>query len=91
MVGIPLAMVAACLTQPLLVVPLMVCAWWWAPRTLALEWSVACGRGLIGTEWALIGANALAAWPGRTLLVGTCWAASALALGLMAHAFRLRG
>lgn len=90
MVGIPLAIIAGCLTQPLVVLPLVVCASWWAPRTFAIEWTVACGRGLIGTEWALIGINALVAFPNRTLLVGTCWICSAFALGAMAYLFRLR-
>lgn len=91
MLGIPLAIIAGCLTQPLVVFPLIVCAWWWAPRTLAIEWTVVCGRGLIGMEWALIGINALVAFPNQTLLVGTCWACSAFALGAMAYLFRLRG
>lgn len=91
MLGLPVGIIAASLTQPLCVVPLLVCAWWWTPRRWGWEWTTVAGRGLIGTEWALIGVNALAAFSNQTLFVGACWLLAAVALGLASHVVRLRG
>lgn len=85
MLGLPLAITAACMTQPLLVFPLGVCAWWWTPRRWGWEWTAVMGLGLVGTEWALIGANAIAAFPAQRLIVEVSWVLSAAALGLVSY------
>jgi hypothetical protein len=76
LVGIPLAMIAALLAQPLCTVPLVVCAWWWAPHDWGWEWLVGVGRGLIGFEWAYMGASALAVFADNRLVVGAVWIAA---------------
>jgi hypothetical protein len=76
LVGIPLAMIAALLAQPLCTVALVVCAWWWAPHDWGWEWLVAVGRGLIGLEWAYMGASALAAFADDRLVVSGVWVAA---------------
>jgi hypothetical protein len=91
MLGLPLALVAALVaSQWWAVIPLVACAWWWAPRAWGWEWLVAVGRGLIGAEWAYIGASALAAFPGDRVALGVWWAGVPAAFALVA-AVRLRG
>ena len=81
MVGIPLAVVAALLSDVWWALPVLVCgAWWWAPRDWGWEWLVAVGRGLIGLEWAYMGVGALAAFPADRLVVGFVWAGLPVAL-----------
>lgn len=88
MLGIPLAVVAALLSeQPWMVLPLTACAWWWAPRDWGWEWLVAIGRGVIATEWAALGSSALATWPRQRALVATVWIAP-VAMLLLAAAIR---
>jgi hypothetical protein len=68
--GIPLALIASFLAMPGLVPALIACGWWWAPREQRWEWLVVAGRGLVGTEWALLGVNLLAAYPDYRLVGG---------------------
>lgn len=85
MLGVPLAMTAALAApQWWAALPLVPCAWWWAPRTWGWEWIVAVGRGLIGAEWASLGANALAVFPDVQLAVGAMWAGLPAVIALSA-------
>jgi hypothetical protein len=75
MLGVPLAVTAAILSAQWWSIPLLVAAaWWWAPRSWGWEWLVAIGRGLLGVEWAYLGAGSLAAFPSDRLIVGAVWA-----------------
>jgi hypothetical protein len=74
MLCVPLAMIGALVAgQWWAVAPLVVCAWWWTPRTWGWEWLSAVGRGAVGAEWAYIGASALASFPRARLIVGVVW------------------
>jgi hypothetical protein len=85
MIAVPLTIVASLLTNNWwAVVPLTVCAWWWAPREPGWGWLVAVLRGVVGWEWALVGANALIAFPARRTTIGVVWIASALAIAALA-------
>jgi hypothetical protein len=82
MLGVPLAIVAALVSEWWwTILPLTVCAWWWAPQDTGWEWVGAVGRGLVGAEWALIGSSALARFPDHVLLVGVFWLLGAGLLG----------
>jgi hypothetical protein len=85
MLGVPLAITASALSQPLCVLPLAACAWWSAPRRTGWEWVGALARGAIGAEWALVGSDALAAYPGHRVAVAMAWIASAVLLGLFGY------
>jgi hypothetical protein len=65
-----------------MVLPLTVCAWWWAPQHTGWEWLGAIGRGLIAAEWVLVGSSALAAFPSARTVVETFWVLSILILAL---------
>lgn len=83
MLGVPLAMVAGLVSEQWwAILPLTLCAWWWAPRDTGWEWVGAVGRGLVGAEWALIGSSALARFPDHVLLIGTFWLLGAGLLGI---------
>lgn len=83
MLGVPLAAVAGLVSEQWwTILPLTLCAWWWAPQDTGWEWVGAVGRGLVGAEWALVGASALARFPDHVLLVGVCWLLSAGLLGI---------
>lgn len=82
-------MIAASMTQSFFLLPLMVGAWWWAPRDQGPAWALACGMGLVGTMWAVAGINAFAVYPGAPLAVGWCWAMAAATLAWMAQLIRL--
>jgi hypothetical protein len=83
MLGVPLAITAAILSAQWWAIPLLVvAAWWWAPRAWGWEWLVAIGRGLIGVEWAYLGAGAFAAFPADRLVVGAIWAGFPAALAV---------
>jgi len=85
LLGVPLAITGALLAgQVWLVIPLAVCAWWWAPRDSGWYWPIAVGRGVVTTEWAAIGASALAAFPEARTFVSLVWAASPGLLALCA-------
>jgi hypothetical protein len=83
MLGVPLAIIACLLANPLMTPLALVAAWWWSPRDRGWEWLVAIGRGVIGTEWALLGANGLAAFPQDRLAVVLCWVQGAAMLGVL--------
>jgi hypothetical protein len=85
MLGVPLAITASVLSQPLCVPPLAACAWWWAPRRTGWEWIGALARGAIGAEWALVGSGALAAYPGHRAAVAIAWIASTALVGLFGY------
>ncbi len=88
-VAVPLAITAAIVSsQWWAVVPLSVCAWWWAPREWGWEWAVAVGRGIIAAEWALIGAYALGAFPDKRAIVGVGWVLAAALLAVSAKLAR---
>jgi hypothetical protein len=83
MLGVPLAMTAGLVAGLWwTVLPLALCAWWWAPRHKGWEWIGAVGRGLIGAEWAFIGSSAIATFPHDSFLVGVFWSLGAGLLGL---------
>ena len=83
--GVPLAIIASMLADPILAPALIVCGWWWAPRDWGWEWLVVAGRGLMGIEWALIGVNLLAAYPGARLASGIVWANLAVFIGWLGY------
>jgi hypothetical protein len=84
--GIPLAITASLLTQSWWCLPgLTFCAWWLAPRRTVWEWIGALARGAIGAEWALVGSDALAAYPGDRAVVAIVWTASAALVGLFGY------
>ena len=75
MLGVPLAIVAALMSGLWwATLPMVVCAWWWTPHSRGWQWLNAVGRAAIGTEWAYMGASALAAFPDDRLAFGTVWA-----------------
>lgn len=83
MLGVPLAMVAGLLSEQWwTILPLALCAWWWAPQDTGWEWVGAVGRGLVGAEWALVGSSALARFPDHGLLIGMFWLLAACLLGI---------
>jgi len=83
MLTVPLAITASLITGLWwMVLPLTVCAWWWAPQHTGWEWLGAIGRGLIAAEWVLVGSSALAAFPSERTVVETFWVLSILILAL---------
>lgn len=90
MLGVPLALIACFLANAWLTPIAVVCAWWWSPRDLGWEWVAAVGRGVVGTEWALLGANALAAFPHDRLAVALVWVQAAATLGVLSVMARPR-
>jgi hypothetical protein len=81
MVTVPLALAASLMCGVWVLVPLLgACAWWWAPSAWGWEWLEAVGRGVLTTEWGLVGAGALAAFPTARLAVLCVWVALPLAL-----------
>ena len=81
MVTVPLALAAALMAGMWALVPVLIaCAWWWAPSAWRWEWLEAVGRGVLTTEWGLVGAGALAAFPASRLAVLWVWVALPLAL-----------
>ncbi len=88
-IAVPLGIAASIiLEQWWAMFPLGVCAWWWAPRDREWEWAVAIGRGLITTEWALVGAYALGAFPEKRAVVGATWVLAAVLLAASAKLAR---
>ncbi|HCG01493.1 MAG TPA: hypothetical protein DEV93_13225 [Chloroflexi bacterium] len=87
LVAVPLAMTASMDvialdgSPPLWIawLPLAGCAWWWAPRR-EFRWAflLAVEAGGFGVQWSLVGAFALAEWPGSRNLVGGLWIGTAL-------------
>ena len=82
LIAVPLAMNATGLvglwwTWPVLVAGAAACtpAWRWS-------WVLTFQLGAIGTQWAYVGAIALAVWPDHRVLVGVVWTGGVLALGL---------
>ena len=83
MLGVPLAITASLMAGLWwTVLPLTLCAWWWSPRNTGWEWVGAIGRGLVGTEWALIGSSVIVNFPHHLLIVGALWSLGAGLLGL---------
>lgn len=83
MVTVPLALAASLMSGLWVLVPALVaCAWWWAPSSWGWEWLEAVGRGVLTTEWGLVGAGALAAFP--TARLGVLWVWVALPVALIA-------
>ena len=81
MVAVPLTINASWLTEVWwAVLPLAVCAWWWADRSWQWTWLVAVEAGAFGTLWSYSGATALAQLPRDRLVVGSVWVAMALTL-----------
>lgn len=88
MLGVPLAITASLITGLWwTVVPLALCAWWWAPRYTGWEWVGAVGRGLVGAAWALLGSGAFVSFPNNALAVGAFWL---LGAGLLVGPYALR-
>jgi hypothetical protein len=87
--AVPLGITAAIMSERWwALLPLGVCAWWWAPRDSGWEWAVAIGRGLIGAEWALVGSYALGAFPDKRAVVGAAWVLAAVLLAASAKLAR---
>lgn len=82
-IGVPLLMTATGLSglwwtwPPLLgVAAIATPAWRWT-------WVLSFQLAVIGTEWASVGASALASAPESRLLIGACWVAFPLALSAL--------
>lgn len=67
---------------------LAVCAWWWADKTWTWTWCLAVEAGVIGAQWAYLGAAALVYWPTHRLVVGGCWIAYAAGLAGLSYLAR---
>ena len=78
LVALPLAMVAATLAFPALLVPLAFLCWWWGPSDWPWAWLLGIVEACFGVQWAVTGAYCLAAFPRHTVLVGLLWALYAL-------------
>jgi hypothetical protein len=88
-IAVPLSVAASIMSEQWwALLPLGVCAWWWAPRNSGWKWAVAIGRGLITAEWALVGAYALGAFPERRTVVGAVWVLAAVLLAASAKLAR---
>ena len=72
----------------------LVAAWWlWVPLLLGAatctpdwrwSWVLSFQLGIVGTEWAFVGATSLGQWPGQRLFIGASWALVALSLAVAA-------
>lgn len=92
LIAVPLAMTAAMDlvvldgTPPLWAswLPLLVLAWWWAPRR-DFRWAflLALEAGTMGVQWSLMGAFSLGTWPDHRSLIATIWIAGALVIAAM--------
>jgi hypothetical protein len=79
MVGIPLALIPALVAgYGFAVVSLVIAAWWWSPRDWHGEWLAPIAAGIVGTNWALMGAVALASFPDDRAGVACAWIGAAL-------------
>jgi hypothetical protein len=70
--------------------PLILAAWWWAPRSAPRAWLLAIEAGVLGVQWSLLGASALAAWPNSRMTTGAVWAGSAAVLAVVLFGARHR-
>jgi hypothetical protein len=87
MLGAPLAMTSALLSnQPLAVAPLAAFAWWFGPQDWPWFWLVALLRGLATTVWAMLGAGALAALPDERGTIAIVWIGMVAMSVMMARA-----
>lgn len=83
MVALPLMLLAVGLTasvwpQTLGAAPVPVIGiWWCSPRRQRWTWLLGVQVGIIGAEWAFVGAQALSTWPEHRPLVGGIWLAYA--------------
>ena len=85
--GVALGIPAALLTDRWwMLAPMAGFAWWFAPRDWGWEWLTAVLVGVVGTEWAAVGAFSLAAWPSQRLLISALWAGAAATLAVVAAA-----
>jgi hypothetical protein len=86
LIAVPLGICAAVLGgTPWMVAPLCAGAWWWLADDWGWSWLGALGRGVITIEWAAMGANALATFPGSTVAVSGGWIAGALLFAVIGH------
>jgi hypothetical protein len=67
--------------------PLLLCACIWS-RAWRWSWLLTLQLGIVGAEWAYIGATALAQWPDLRIFVGLIWASIPLALAMAGIANR---
>lgn len=86
-IGIPLAIIAAFFSAPLLLIPLIVCAWAQARPDSRWHCLVVIGRGVIGVEWALVGVNLLGAFPQYRIACAILWLQLACLLYIFAQLF----
>lgn len=92
MLGVPLAGVLAFASaQWWAVVPLALCAWWWAPGDDSWAWLTATFLGIIGAGWVTVGTTALTTWPDRRGLIVALWIGSGCALALVSALARRAG
>ncbi len=96
----PWLAVIAC---PLAMIATAECGLWWAwpvllvcsrgwTRRMIWNWVLSLEEGIVGSEWAFVGAASLAALPADRLLVGALWTGFPLALaavGWRSHGGRL--
>lgn len=91
MISVPLTMLAGWLTQQWwTIIPLGLCAWWWAERTWPWTWLVAVESGAFGSLWAYSGATALAQFPAYRIPIALGWIGIAAALALVSGMTRIR-
>jgi hypothetical protein len=53
--------------------PLVVCAWWWAPRQNRWVWLSAIEAGVFGTLYTFLGAQSLVLWANNRGAVAAVW------------------
>jgi hypothetical protein len=83
LVAVPLAMTATALVDD----------WWlWFPLVIGAAscspawrwtWVLSLQLGVVGTEWAYVGAVSLATWPTHRIFVGFVWGGTSLALAVV--------
>jgi len=82
LIAAPLVMTAAALQEQWwLWVPLTSCAWG-MNRRRRWSWLMSLQLGVVGFEWAYVGAVALGTWPDHRLAIGVTWAGVAVALAI---------
>jgi hypothetical protein len=86
-VAVPLAMTATGLLGQWWSWPVLVIIAAAATRSWRWSWVLSIELGFVSTEWAFVGANALATWPSLLLPLGAVWAAfpTTLAVAVARH------
>lgn len=74
LVAVPLAMTATALLGQWWTWPILLADSAIATRSWRWSWLLSLELAYVGATWGFLGANALALWPGMTMLVGIVWA-----------------